>query len=276
MDFNTEELSKYYDQIITWVIAYFPKIIWAVLVLWIWFKVVNMLQRWIEKIMDKQKLDPMLKSFLWSLLNWILKILVVISAAGMLWIQTSSFVAMLAAAWLAIGMALSWTLQNFAGWIMILFFKPFKIGHFIEVWWFAGTIKEIHIFNTIMLTADNKRIIIPNADITSSPMINFSAEQKRRVDHVVWISYDDDIDKAKEVLQKIADDEVRIIKKDWVRIWVMELWADSVNIVFRFYVKSKDYWDVYLESLEKVKKEFDKNWLNFPYPQRDVHIHNKK
>lgn len=276
MDFSSIEVSKYYDMIISWIISYSPKIIWAILVLWIWFKVVNMIQKWVEKVMNKQKLDPMLKSFLWSLLNWVLKILVVISAAWMIWIQTSSFVAMLAAAWLAIWMALSWTLQNFAGWIMILFFKPFKIGHYVEIGWFAWTIKEIHIFNTIMLTWDKKRIIIPNADITSSSMINYTAEPKRRVDLVIWISYSDDIDKARKVLDDIAKADSRIIYKDWIRIWVGELWADSVNLVFRFFVKSSDYWDMSFDILERVKKEFDKNWLNFPFPQRDIHLYNEK
>ncbi len=271
------DFSKYYDIIIWWILSYSPKIIWAILVLWIWFKIISFIRRLLENIMIKQRLDPMLKSFLSSFLNIILKILVIISAAWMLGIQTSSFIAMLAAAWLAIWLALKWTLQNFASWVMILFLRPFKIWDFIEIsssltW----KVKEIHIFNSIIITADRKKIIIPNSDIMSAPIINYTGERKRRIDLIIWISYNDDIDKAKKILDNIAKSDERIFYKDWVTIWVKELWADSVNFDFRFFVKSNEYWDVYRNILEIVKKTFDKEWLNFPYPQRDIHLYNEK
>ncbi len=269
-------ISKYIDLIFSYLISYAPKVIWAILVLWIWFKIIWIIRRTIEKIMNKQKLDPMLKSFLSSFLNIILKILVIISAAWMVWIQTSSFVAMLAAAWLAVWLALKWTLSNFAWWVMILLLKPFKIWNLVEISGYYWRIKEIHIFNTMLLTWDKKTIIIPNSDIISNPITNYSSQWKRRIDLVIWISYDDDIDKTKKVLAKIAKADERIIQKEPIIIWVWELWADSVNFDFRFYVKSSLYWDVYRDTLETVKKTFDKQWLNFPYPQRDIHLYNEK
>ncbi len=269
---DTDSLSKYVEVIISGAMNYAPKIIWALLVIWIWFKIVNIARNFILKIMDKQKIDPMLKSFLTSIFSIILKTLVFISAAGILWVETSSFVAMLAAAGLAVGLALKWTLQNFASWVMILLFKPFKLWDYVEVWWHAGTVTKIEIFNTIMLTGDKKTIIIPNSEITASSMVNYSAQPQRRIDLEVWISYTDSIDKAKEVLNAIAKNEKRIIKKDGIQIWVKELWADAVILVFRTFVKSEQYWDVFFDLNETIKKEFDKNGLNFPYPQRDVHL----
>ncbi len=279
MDINSLmsiDFSKYIDLIVSGIISYFPKIIGALFIIWVWFKIVNMIQRMIQKLMSKQKLDPMLKWFLSSLLNWVLKILVIISAAGVVWIQTSSFVAIIAAAWLAIWLALKWTLQNFAGWVMILILKPFKIWHWVEIASFSGEVKEIHIFNTLLLTWDRKRVIIPNSDIISSSMINYSSEKKRRVDFVIGISYDDDIDKAKEVLDNIAKKDSRIFYEEGITLWVKELWADGVNFDFRFIVNSGDYWWVYRDTLEIIKKTFDKEWLHFPYPQRDVHLYSEK
>ena len=280
MDINAffwnTDLSKYVDLVINWVLNYAPKILWALLVLWIWFKIVNVVKKFILKIMDKQKIDPMLKGFLSSILSIILKTLVFISAAGILWVETSSFVAMLAAAGLAVGLALKGTLQNFASWVMLLLFKPFEIGDFVEAAGHGGKISKIEIFNTVMLTGDKKTIIIPNSEITSNSMVNYSKQPKRRVDLDVWIAYTDSIDTAREVLQEIAKNEQRISPNDEVVIWVKELWADAVILTFRTFVKSDDYWDVFFSLNETIKKEFDKNGLNFPYPQRDVHLYNEK
>lgn len=271
--FDTSGLMGFF---VDWLSDFWPKLIGALLILWIWFKVVNLLDKWMEKLMEKAEWDPMLESFISSLVAMILKVLVIISAAWVVWVQTSSFVAMLAAAWLAIGMALSGTLQNFAGWVMILLFKPYKLWDFIDAGWHAWTVKEIHIFNTIVLTPDRKRIIIPNSNISNNSMTNFSAESKRRVDHIIGIDYGDDIDKARKVLLEIAEKEERIIQKDWITVVVWELWDNSVNLYFRFFVKSKDYFNTKCAILEEVKKTFDKKGLNFPYPQRDVHLYNEK
>jgi len=256
--------------------SYTPKLLWAILVLWIWFKVVNKLRDLVYKIMSKQKLDKMLKSFISSLLTGILKILVIIAAAGMLGVQTSSFIAMLAAAGLAIGMALSGTLQNFAGWVMILLFKPFKAWDFVEISGYSGVVDRIEIFNTILLTWDKKTVIIPNADVTSSSMVNYSHEPKRRIDLEVGISYTDSIDLAKETLAEIAKKDEKVLQKEDITIWVSSLWDNSVVIVFRVFVKSADYWPTYFRLNETIKKTFDEKGLNFPFPQRDVHMYNEK
>jgi len=270
------DLTKYFDVMITWLISFIPKIIGAVLMIWIWFKIVNYIEKWTTKIMDRQKLSPMLKSFVLSLMNIILKIAVLISAAGILWVQTSTFVAMLAAAWFAIGMALSGTLQNFAGWVMILLLKPFKMGHFVEIWWFSWTVKQISIFNTTLLTTDRKRVIIPNADVSNGSMINFSAEPIRRIDLIIWVSYDDDIDKVKDILEEIAEKEKGILHKEWVTVGLLELADNSVNFTFRFFVKKTDYLATKFSVLETIKKTFDQKKISFPFPQRDIHIYNEK
>ena len=270
------DVVKLTDVAMEWVMSYTPKIIWALIVLWIWFKITKIIANTITWVMDKQKLSPMLKSFVISLTNIMLKIMVIVAAAWVVWVQTSSFVAMLAAAWFAVGMALSGTLQNFAGWIMILLLKPFQIWHFVEIWGYSWSIKEIWIFNTTLLTPDKKRIIIPNSDIANGSMINYSAEPKRRVDLVIWVSYDDDIDLVKKTLAEIAEKEERIIKNQDITIWLAELWDNSVNFNYRFFVKSKDYWPTKYDILETVKKTFDKKGISFPFPQRDVHIYNEK
>lgn len=202
--------------------------------------------------------------------------MVILAAAGTIGVQTTSLVALLAAAGFAIGMALSGTLQNFAGWVMILLLKPFRIGHYIEVTGHAGSVQAIGIFNTTLSTTDQKKIIIPNSDISNSAVINYTASTDRRVDLVIGISYDDNIDLAKETLQEIADSDERILKNKGITIGLSELWDNSVNFVFRFFVKNSEYWPVRFDTMEAVKKTFDKKWLNFPYPQRDVHMHNVK
>ena len=283
MDLNTQvtnlmwiDFWRYSNFIIQWTMWYVPKIIWALLVLWIGFKIINIIKKAIEKIMNKQKIAPMLKGFILNLSDILLKIMVIVAAAWVVWVQTSSFVAMLAAAWFAIGMALSWTLQNFAGWVMILLLKPFKIGHYVEIWWYSWSVKEIWIFNTTLLTPDKKRVIIPNTDIANWSMINYSAEPKRRVDFVIWVSYDDDIDKVKETLLEIAKADERILHKEWITIWMIELWDNSVNFNYRFFVNSGDYWSIKYDILETVKKTFDKKGISFPFPQRDIHLFNEK
>lgn len=272
---NTEQLNILFEKITAYWIEIIPKFIWALLVLWIGFKIVNMINKWVHKIMEANDWDPMLESFLSSLISILLKVMVIISAAGIVWVQTTSFVAMIAAAGLAIGMALSGTLQNFAGWVMILLFKPYKIWDFIDAGWYSWTVSQIHIFNTILLTGDKKTIIIPNSDISNASMINYSTQKQRRLDLQVWISYSDDIDLAKQTLLELAQKEKRIDHNQTITIVVDSLWDNAVIINFRFFVNSWDYWAVRWEMLENIKKTFDKKWLNFPFPQREVHIYNK-
>ncbi len=272
------DLNNYVNIAIDYSISYLPKIIWSLIILYIWFKIVKYIERLIEKILQKQRITPMLRWFILSLINISLKIFVIIIAAWVLWVQTSSFVAMLAAAGFAIGMALSGTLQNIAGWIMILLLKPFKIWDFIEVSWHSWTVRKTNIFNTELNTPDKKKIIIPNGDIANGSLVNYSSEIKRRVDLVIWVSYSDNIDKVKGILRDIAESDERILndKDNDITIWLIELADNSVNFAFRFYVWKWDYWPTKFDVLEKIKKTFDKEKVNFPFPQRDVHIYNEK
>lgn len=275
-NWNLENYEKYINIFFDWILSFWPKVLWAIFVLWIWFKIVNMINRALNKIMDKANLDPMLETFISSLVVILLKVLVVISAAGIVWVETTSFVAMLAAAWLAIGMSLSWTLQNFAGWVMILLLKPYKIWDFIEAAGFSWTVNKIQIFNTVLITPDKKTIIIPNSDISNKSITNFSAEPIRRVDLVIWVSYSDDIDLVKETLKEIALSEPRILEDETITITMANLWESSVDFNFRFFVKSSDFWPTRWDILEKIKKTFDEKWISFPFPHREVYINNKK
>ncbi len=245
----------------------------GILILIIGLWIAGMITGAVKKLMEKRGLEPALQSFLGSMLGITLKVLVVVSALGTLGIEMTSFVAILGAAGLAVGMALSGTLQNFAGGVMILIFKPFKVGDFIEAQGHAGSVKEIQIFNTILKTGDNKTIIIPNGGLSTSSMVNYSTEPRRRVDWVVGIGYGDDADKAKEVILGMLNDDSRILKDPAPFIAVKELADSSVNFVVRGWVESADYWGVFFDLNERVYKEFDKHGLNIPFPQMDVHVH---
>jgi small conductance mechanosensitive channel len=199
--------------------------------------------------------------------------MLLITVVAMLGVEMTSFIAILAAAGVAIGMALSGTLQNFAGGVMILLFKPFKVGHYINAQGHSGTVNEIQIFNTILKTPDNVTIIIPNGGLSTSSMTNYSMEQRRRVDFLFGIGYGDDVDKAKEVLRKLIDDDERILQEPVPFIAVKELGDSSVNIVVRAWAEAKNYWAIYFDMHEKVYKTFNKEGLNIPFPQMDVHVH---
>jgi len=218
-------------------------------------------------------MDESLKPFLKGLVGMLLKALLFISVLGMIGIEMTSFIAILGAVGLAVGMALSGTLQNFAGGVMILIFKPFKIGDFIEAQGYMGVVKEIQIFNTIVTTPDNKTIIIPNGGLSTSSMINYSTEEERRVDWTIGIAYGDDVDKARAVIKRLCDEDSRILKDPEVFIAVSELADSSVNFAVRAWVKAPDYWGVFFDLNENVYKTFGKEGLNIPFPQMDVHVH---
>ncbi|RLD66803.1 MAG: mechanosensitive ion channel family protein, partial [Bacteroidetes bacterium] len=251
-------MNVYVDQIKEMAISYGPKVIGAILVLLIGFKIAGFVSKQVRKGLTKGKFDDSLIPFLSSLIATILKILVVISAMGMLGIEMTSFIVIMGAAGLAIGMALSGTLQNFAGGVMILVFKPYQVGDFIEAEGKMGVIKEIQIFNTIMTTVDNKRIIIPNGGLSNSTMTNFSAEEFRRVDFTFGIGYGDDIDKAKQVMfDEIAKFPQVLNTPAEPFIGLSELADSSVSFAVRVWVKGADYWDVFFGLNESVKKAFD-------------------
>ena len=202
-----------------------------------------------------------------------LKGLLLISVASMVGIATTSFVAVLGAAGLAIGLALQGSLSNFAGGVLILIFKPFKVGDLIEGGGHLGVVKEIQIFNTILTTADNRRVIIPNGVLSNNSLININVEPTRRVDFVFGIGYGDDIKKTKEILQRLADADSRVLKDPAPTIVLSELADSSVNFTVRLWVNTADYWGVYFDTHEAVKVAFDAEGISIPFPQQDVHMH---
>jgi small conductance mechanosensitive channel len=256
--------------------VYGLKLIGAIIVLIIGLWVIKFLVNIISKTISKKVDDPSLVGFTKSFLSALLKVLLIISIMSMVGIQMTSFIAILAAAGLAVGMALSGTLQNFAGGIMVLTFKPFKVGEYIQALGHSGTVKEIQIFNTILNTPDNRIIIIPNGKIYSESIVNFSKEPQRRVDLTFGIGYDDDLDQAKAIINSIIDKNELILKDPKPFIGLVELGDSSVNLVVRSWVESANYWTVYFAMNETVFKEFNKQGINIPYPQMDVHIKNQK
>ena len=267
---NSEQII---NQIITVSLVYVPKIIIAIIIWFIGVWIIKILIHGFDRMLDKRSIDPSLKPFVKGLISVLLKVLLVISVLGTIGIQMTSFVAIIGAVGLAIGFALSGTLQNFAGSVIILIFKPYKIGDLIEAQSYRGTVSEIHIFNTILKTPDNRTVIIPNGKLSNSPMINFSTEPLRRVDWVFGIAYGDDVDKAKEVLTRLAGEDSRIINEPPLFIAVSELGDSSVNITVRAWVSSPDYWNVFFQLNEQAYKTFEKEGLNIPFPQMDVHLH---
>lgn len=232
--------------------------------------------RTIRKMLEKGSFDNGLVTFVSNLAGIILKILVVITTISQLGVQMTSFVALLGAAGLAIGMAFSGTLSNFAGGIMILVFKPFKVDEFIMAQGEQGTVKEIHIFNTYLNTPDNKVIIIPNGPLANGNIVNYTRAENRRVDFVFGIAYGDDLKKAKEVLTKFIADDERILKDPASFLGLGALADSSVNITVRAWTKVEDYWPVFFAMNERVYNEFGSHGLNIPFPQMDVHVHNQK
>jgi len=260
------------DQGIQISLTHGPKIIAALAVLIIGSWIVKGIAHGAEKAMGKAKLEPSLRPFLSGIIRILLKAMLIISVLGMLGIEMTSFIAVLGAAGLAVGMALSGTLQNFAGGAMILLFKPFKTGDVIEAQGFIGSVSEIQIFNTILKTPDNKTIIIPNGGLSTSSMTNYSTEARRRVDWTVGVAYGDDLDKARLVIQNLCAADTRILKDPAVFIAVAELADSSVNFTVRAWVEASDYWGVFFDMNENIYKTFDKEGLNIPYPQMDVHL----
>lgn len=255
------------------VVTYGPKLVAAIAVLIIGMWLVKLLVKGADKAMHKSRIDSQLRPFLVGIVGMLLKIMLVISVLGMVGIEMTSFIAVLGAAGLAVGMAMSGTLQNFAGGVMILLFKPFKVGDFIDAQGYMGTVSEVQIFNTILKSPDNKTIIIPNGGLATSSMTNFSTEPKRRVDWTISVAYGDDLDKARQVIKGLCDADDRILKDPEVFIAVSALADSSVNFAVRAWVNAEHYWPVYFAMNENIYNTFAQTGLNIPFPQMDVHVH---
>jgi small conductance mechanosensitive channel len=228
-----------------------------------------------RKLMLKNKnIDDTLANFLDDIIYYILMVVVLLTALKQLGVDTTSFFAILGAAGLAIGLALKDSLGNFASGVMIILFRPFNVGDVINAAGVTGKVEEVSIFNTILITPDNQKMIVPNGAITGGSITNINAKPERRVDLVVGIGYDDDIKKAKEVLTSLIEADERILKDKGITVAVSELADSSVNFVVRAWVNTPDYWDVKFDLTEKVKLTFDKEGISIPYPQQDVHHYN--
>ncbi|MBW2432857.1 MAG: mechanosensitive ion channel [Deltaproteobacteria bacterium] len=238
--------------------------------------IVKYFRRLIRRVMERREVDPTLSKFLINLAYAVLLTFVILAALGMLGIQTTSFIAVLGAAGLAVGLALQGSLSNFAAGVLLIIFRPFKVGDFIEGAGVAGVVEEIQIFTTQMVTPDNKTIIIPNAQITSGNIINYSTKGTRRADMVFGIGYQDDIDKARGIISEVLSQDERVLKDPPVQIAVSELADSSVNFVARPWVKVEDYWSVVFDATEAIKKRFDAEGVSIPFPQRDVHVYEHK
>jgi small conductance mechanosensitive channel len=229
-------------------------------------------------VLDKKlgQKDPTLNKFLCGLINALLKVLLLISVASMVGIATTSFIAVIGAAGLAVGLALQGSLANFAGGVLILIFKPFKVGDTIEAQGFLGAVKEISILYTIIDTFDNRRIVIPNGQLANASLTNVSIYDTRRCDMTFGIGYGDDIDKAKQVIKQCLEEDERVLPEPAPRIAVGSLGDSSVNIIVRPWTKTDDLWPVYWDMHEKIKKAFDREGISIPFPQRDVHLYKEE
>ena len=254
-------------------VAYGTKVIGALAILVLGRIGVGIFTSVVGRLLKKGKVDPTLTKFVISISKIALMTFIIISALGALGVQTASFIAIIGAAGLAVGFALQGSLANFASGVMLIIFRPFKSGDYVEAGGTSGSVESVQIFNTTLKTPDNKKVIVPNSQITGDKIVNYSAMDKRRIDLVFGIGYDDSIKKAKDILEKIIAEDKRILQDPAPVIAVLELGDNSVNFAVRPWVNTADYWPVYFDITEKVKLTFDENNISIPYPQRDVHIH---
>ncbi len=269
MEFMEYIPAVVWDNVATWGL----KVIAAIAILVIGRWLAGVATRVIKAVMTKAKQDEMLVKFLGSIVYYALLAFVVIAAISQLGVQTTSVIAVFGAAGLAVGFALQGSLANFAAGVMLIVFKPFKVGDYVEAAGTAGTIEGIMIFNTRLKTPDNKMVWVPNKKIFDGNIINYNASDTRRVDMVFGCSYEDDLTKAKSILEELLKNDERILEDPAPTVKVSALADSSVNFNVRPWVKTADYWGVYWDMTEKVKLRFDEEGISIPYPQRDIHVH---
>ena len=250
------------------------RLLYAVLIIFVGRWVVKLLLKIIKSALEKTTVEETIRIFVANLLNSLLMVIIFIAAINQLGIETTSIIAMLGAAGLAIGLALQGSLANFAAGILIVIFRPYKVGDYIEAGSAEGTVLDIQIFSTVLKTPDNKVVVVPNGTIMDSSIINYTGQETRRVDIVASCGYEDDIDKVKDILKDILNQDERILEEPEPRIAVSELADNSINFIVRPWVNSSDVLSVKYSILEQIKKRFDEEGISIPYPQRDVHIYN--
>ena len=266
------KLSRVLDSLVEQGAALGWTLIKALLVFIVGRFLISMINKLVQRVLLKRNIDPSIKTFVGSLIHIILLILLIVSVVGALGVQTASFAALLASAGVAIGMALSGNLSNFAGGLIILIFKPYKVGDFIEAQNLSGTVREIQIFHTVLTTTDNKVIYIPNGSLSSSAVINYSYQQVRRIDWTFGVEYGTDYAKVKGVLEEILAKDERILQEPAAPFIAMSQLADSsVNYVVRVWVNSPDYWNVYYDITRIVYERFNAEGIGFPFPQLTIH-----
>ena len=251
------------------------KLIVALIIFYVGRLVARMLVNGIQRIMQAQEVDKILETFVGNLVYWTFMVFVIIAAINHIGIETTSLIAVMGAAGLAIGLALQGSLSNFAAGVLIVVFRPYRVGDFVEAAGISGVVEQVQILTTILKTGDNKQIIVPNNQIIGSIIANYSANDTRRVDMTIGVSYDDDLDKVRETIQALIDADPRIHKDPEPAIVVSALSDSSVNFTVRTWVNTGDYWGVKFDLTEAVKKRFDQEGISFPFPQQDVHLYNK-
>ena len=250
------------------------KVLIALVIFLVGRVIARMIARGLRKVMQAQSVDKILETFVSNLVYWAVMIFVIIAAINQVGIQTTSLIAIMGAAGLAVGLALQGSLSNFAAGVLIVVFRPYRVGDFVEAAGISGVVLQVQILTTILKTGDNKQIIVPNSQIMGSIITNYSANDTRRVDMVVGVSYDDDLDKVRATLEELIAADDRILEDPAPMIAVSELADSSVNFVVRPWVKTADYWGVMFDLTEAIKKRFDQEGISFPFPQQDVHLYN--
>ncbi|MBL4612027.1 mechanosensitive ion channel family protein [Halopseudomonas sp.] len=254
------------------VVQYGSQVLLAIVTLVIGWWIIGRLTAAIHVLMEKRNIDRTLHGFIGALVGIGLKVILLVSVAGMIGVETTSFIALIGAAGLAVGLALQGSLANFAGGMLILIVRPIRAGEYIEAQGVGGTVDSIQIFNTILKTPDNKTIIIPNGSLSNGNIINYSRQPTRRVDLNIGIDYGDDVKKARSILLELADADERVFKDPEAVVWLVSLGDNSVNLSLRMWTKTDDYWGVYWGIQELAKERFDEAGITIPFPQRTVHV----
>ncbi|MDH3989293.1 MAG: mechanosensitive ion channel [Gammaproteobacteria bacterium] len=254
-------------------VAFGLKLLAALVIFYVGRIVARMLQKALRKMLQTQAVDKILETFVCNLAYWAIMIFVIIAAINQVGVQTTSLIAVMGAAGLAVGLALQGSLSNFAAGVLIVIFRPYRVGDWVEAAGISGSVEQVQILTTILKTGDNKQIIVPNSQIMNSIITNYSANDTRRIDMIVGVSYSDDLDKVRKTLEELVASDERILKDPACTIAVSELADSSVNFVVRPWASTADYWSVKFDLTEAVKKRFDEEGISIPFPQRDVHLY---
>jgi len=265
-----------WGQVQTVGMAFGIKLVVAILIFFIGRMVARLITRGLHNLMQSQDVDKILETFVANLAYWTMMTFVIIATISQVGIQTTSLIAIMGAAGLAVGLALQGSLANFAAGVLIVLFRPYRVGDWVEAAGISGSVEQVQILTTMLKTGDNKMIIVPNGQIMSSIITNYSANDTRRVDLIVGVAYDDDLDKVRSTIRSLIDADARILKDPECLIAVAELADSSVNFTIRPWVKTADYWAVKFELTEAIKKRFDQEGISFPFPQQDVHLYNSQ